>query len=339
MFEFEWPWVLLLLPLPWLVYRFAKPVAQQRAALFTPFFQRLPLSDKQQHTARQQLWPLLLLCLCWLLLLAAAARPSWLGEQVKLPASGRNLMLAVDISGSMQVEDMQLNQQRANRLQVVKSVVGDFVQQRGGDRLGLILFGSRAYLQTPLTFDRNTMQQLLQEAEIGFAGEKTAIGDAIGLAIKRLRGNEESSRVLILLTDGANTAGEVPPRQAADLAREAGIKIYTIGMGAEEIVTGGIFGTTFGARKRNPSADLDEETLRYIASQTGGLYFRARDTNELSQIYAELDRLEAIEQEAMSYRPKKSLFHYPLAAALLLMLIWFVADASGQLLRRTQRGN
>lgn len=314
----------LLLPAPWLVYRFAKPVPRRRAALYMPFYERLPLSESSDGQ-RAGLAALLLLSLAWLLLLLAAARPTWLGDQVQLPASGRNLMLAVDISGSMQVEDMRLNDRRANRLQAVKKVVGDFVQQRGGDRLGLILFGSQAYLQTPLTFDRTSLHTLLLEAQIGFAGEKTAIGDAIGLAIKRLQSNDESSRVLILLTDGANTAGEVPPRQAAELAAEAGVKIYTIGMGADEMMVGGIFGTNFGARRQNPSADLDEETLKLIADKTDGRYFRARDTNELTQIYSELDRLEAIEQDEVTYRPRKSLFHYPLGSAIALLSLWFVA--------------
>ncbi|MFK7731187.1 MAG: VWA domain-containing protein [Pseudomonadales bacterium] len=325
MLSFELPYVFLLLPLPWLVYRFVPPVLQQNAALYTPFYKRLPLAESSS-TAKRSLLAVVLLTLCWALLLGAAAKPSWLGEQVNLPASGRNLMLAVDISGSMQVEDMVLNDRRVNRLQVVKEVVGDFVQQRAGDRLGLILFGSQAYLQTPLTFDRNTLHELLLEAQIGFAGEKTAIGDAIGLAIKRLQGNEESSRVLILLTDGANTAGMVPPRQAAQLASEAGVKIYTIGMGADEMVTGGIFGTTFGARRQNPSADLDEDTLRLIADETGGRYYRAKDANELQQIYTELDRLEAIEQESVSYRPRKSLFHFPLGLAAAVLFGWLLLN-------------
>jgi len=324
MLSFDLPLIFLLLPAPWLVYRFARPSAQQNAALYMPFYQRLPLAE---HSAQKGTgWlSLALLCLCWVLLITASAQPNWLGEKVSLPANGRNLMLAVDISGSMQVEDMTLGDRRVNRLQVVKKVVGEFVQLREGDRLGLILFGTQAYLQTPLTFDRSSLHKLLLEAQIGFAGEKTAIGDAIGLAIKRLQGNREDSRVLILLTDGANTSGEVPPKQAAELAKEAGVKIYTIGMGAEEMITGGLFGTGFGARKQNPSADLDEETLQLIADSTGGRYFRAKNSSELTQIYAELDKLEAIEQESVSYRPRKSLFHYLLGAVSLVLALWFLA--------------
>jgi Ca-activated chloride channel family protein len=229
-------------------------------------------------------------------------------------------MLAVDISESMLAEDMELNGAPANRLMVVKSVVGDFVRRREGDRLGLILFGSNAYLHVPLSFDRETVRQLLNEAQVGFAGKQTAIGDALGIAVKRLQDRPESSRVLILLTDGANTAGQIAPRQAAELAAQQGLRVYTIGVGAEAMELPGLFGSAFGARRINPSADLDEDTLQYIASATGGRYFRARDQQELEAIYAELDRLEPVEQEAESYRPLRSLHHWPLGAALLLSL-------------------
>ena len=330
MLSFDFAWIFLLLPLPWLVYRFAKPANRQQSALLIPFYSALPTMNSQS-VRDTSLWRIVLLSLCWVLLLGAAARPLWIGDQIQLPSNGRNLMLAVDISGSMQIEDMTLNNKRANRLQVVKRVVGEFVQQRGGDRLGLILFGSQAYLQTPLTFDRHTLHSLLLEAQIGFAGEKTAIGDAIGLAIKRLRDNKDASRVLILLTDGANTDGQVPPKQAADLAKQAGVKIYTIGMGAEEMISGGILGTSIGARRRNPSADLDEGTLQYIADKTDGRYFRARNSAELANIYQELDALEAIEQDAEFFRPKKSLAHYLLAAVIGLLFVGFLLARIGRL--------
>jgi Ca-activated chloride channel family protein len=259
----------------------------------------------------------LLLTLVWLICVAAAARPQWVGEPVQLPAAGRDLLLAVDISGSMEIADMVLQNRNLQRIDVVKLVVGDFVQRRQNDRLGLILFGSNAYLQAPLTFDRTTVNTLLQEAQLGFAGQQTAIGDAIGLAIKRLRERPEASRVLILLTDGANTAGEVEPRHAADLAKLAGVKIYTIGVGAEEMIQQ----TLFGRRRVNPSADLDEGTLQYIADHTGGTYFRARNPEELVQIYAELDKLEPIELDEEVFRPVAALFHWFLGAALLLSFL------------------
>ncbi|MFT7300578.1 MAG: Ca-activated chloride channel family protein, partial [Porticoccus sp.] len=202
-----------------------------------------------------------------------------------------------------------------------------FVERRQGDRLGLILFGTRPYLQTPLTFDRKTMNTLLGEAQIGFAGEKTAIGDAIGLAIKRLKKRPENHRVLILLTDGANSAGEAQPLEAADIAAREGITIYTIGIGAEVMVQRGFFRNT----RVNPSRDLDETTLTAIADKTGGLYFRARNPEELESIYLQLDQLEPIDQEAETVRPTRALFYWPLGLALLCSLLLVpMANRGGQ---------
>ncbi|TNE93284.1 MAG: VWA domain-containing protein, partial [Gammaproteobacteria bacterium] len=200
-----------------------------------------------------------------------------------------------------------------------------FVERRQGDRLGLILFGTRPYLQTPLTFDRQTMNTLLNEAQIGFAGESTAIGDAIGLAVKRLQSRPENHRVLILLTDGANSAGEAQPLEAAEIAAREGITIYTIGIGAEVVVERSFF----GSRRINPSRDLDETTLTAIADKTGGRYFRARNPDELQQIYAQLDQLEPVEQEAETLRPTKALFYWPLGVALLCSLLLAPLTARG----------
>ncbi|MGB1272429.1 MAG: vWA domain-containing protein, partial [Endozoicomonas sp.] len=235
--------------------------------------------------------------------------------------SGRDLMMAVDLSGSMEINDMELNGQQVDRLVATKAVMNDFIERRRGDRLGLILFGSKAYLQTPLTFDRQTVKTLMDESSIGMAGNKTAIGDALGLAVKHLRKRPEDSRVLILLTDGANTAGEIPPLQAAQIAREENIKIYSIGLGAEEMIEPGLFGSSFGARRINPSADLDEKTLTEMATLTGGRYFRARNLEELNNIYALLDELEPVLQDEETFRPEKFLFFWPLGLALLLSLI------------------
>jgi Ca-activated chloride channel family protein len=223
------------------------------------------------------------------------------------------MMLAVDISRSMLEDDMQIAGRQMSRLQAVKAVVGNFVEERVGDRLGLILFGQQGYLQTPLTFDNQTVKQQLQEALAGFAGNATAIGDAIGLAIKTLRDRPSESRVLILLTDGANTAG-TEPAKAADVAAEAGIKIHTIGVGADSKIVRGVFGTT---RKVNPSSDLDEASLINIAQKTGGRYFRARNPDELHQIYQELDRLEPIPEE-QTFRPTQSLSYLGVLCALLI---------------------
>mgnify|MGYP000571698809 CR=1 FL=1 len=323
MLEFQYPWLLLALPLPWLIYKGLPAKKQQDAALRVPFFEVFNDSPRLAiRGSNSSKWlSLLLLGLVWLGTLLAASAPRWIGDPVNLPTSGRDLLVAVDISGSMDTEDMFLENNQVNRLTLVKKVVGDFVERRASDRLGLVLFGTQAYLQAPLTFDRATVNTLLQEAQLGFAGEKTAIGDAIGLAVKRLRQRPETSRVLILLTDGANTAGQVSPLQAAELAANAKVKIYTLGIGADEMVVPGIFGSNFGARRINPSADLDEETLRAIAEQTGGQYFRARDLQELENIYALLDQLEPIEQEAETFRPTIALFYWPLALAFLASLL------------------
>jgi Ca-activated chloride channel family protein len=313
-FTLAWVWLLLLLPLPWLVRRWL-PAAPRAGiqALKVPWF--------AQITVAAGAWlrkPVLaaLAALAWSLLLLAAARPQWIGEIEALPVTGRDLLLAVDISGSMDTQDMLLGGKAVNRLAVVKKVAGEFIQRRRGDRVGLVLFGSRAYLQTPLTFDTETTAILLDEAEIGLAGRETAIGDAIGLAVKRLRDDAASERVLILLTDGANTSGEVQPLQATEFAAREGMTIYTVGVGADEMMVQDFF----GSRLVNPSADLDEDTLKAIAERTGGAYFRARDTEALERIYAQLDELEPVESDQESIRPVDELFHWPLSAAFLLAL-------------------
>jgi Ca-activated chloride channel family protein len=249
-------------------------------------------------------------------LVLALARPQWLGEPLEQAVSGRDLMLAVDVSGSMQEKDFVINGQQVDRLTALKQVAGEFIQRRTGDRLGLVLFGTQAYLHVPLTFDRNTVQTLLNEAFIGITEDEpqTSIGDAIGLSIKRLQDQKTDSKVLILLTDGANTAGELSPLKAAELAASAQLKIYTIGIGADEMLVRSLFGT----RRVNPSADLDEKTLTAIAETTGGRYFRARSSEELAQIYALLDQLEPVEKDKQFFRPRSELFHWPLAIALLI---------------------
>lgn len=324
MIEWQWPWLFVLLPLPLLVRMLVTAIDQQDNALTVPDLKRFSLPTKSNAKISSRRWSvvLILLSLAWLCLVTASARPQWTGAPVSLPTSGRDLMLAVDISGSMSTEDMQLQDQLVNRLLVVKSVVNDFLQTRQGDRVGLILFGTNAYLQAPLTFDLNTVGKLLAEAPVGIAGGKTAIGDAIGLAVKRLRQRPPGGdRVLVLLTDGANNVGEVAPIKAAELAASEDIKIYTIGVGADEmqLKMPGLFGS-LGSRIVNPSAELDVETLEKIAQLTSGEFYRARNTEKLQEIYAIIDQLEPAEQDAEVYRPITSLFHWPLTLGWLLLL-------------------
>jgi Ca-activated chloride channel family protein len=250
------------------------------------------------------------------LALLAAARPQFVGDPVALPMTGRDLLVVIDLSGSMEEQDFQLNGQWVDRLTATKAVASNFVERRVGDRVGLILFGREAYLQTPLTFDRKTVKTLLDESVIGLAGKETAIGDAIGLAIRTLddAGVEQGRRVAILMTDGANTAGAVEPLKAAELAAQRNLVIYTIGIGADALTVRSLF----GLRQINPSADLDEATLTAIAEMTGGKYFRARDTAEFQQIYTILDKLEPAESDEQGFRPVKELFYWPLGAAVVL---------------------
>ncbi len=323
MLSLIWPWVLCLFPIP-IAYRLLRhPKQASMLALRAPALAAIVgTRNIEQHSNWKKLMLLALLYTCWISALSALARPVWVGEPVSLPTSGRDILLAVDISGSMEREDMQLGGKLVNRLVAVKGVVGDFVLERNGDRLGLILFGEKAYLQTPLTFDRRTMQSLLHEAEIGFAGQGTAIGDAIGIGIKRLQDRPDNHRVMILLTDGANNSGELDPLKAADLAARSNVKIYTIGIGGERLEEWGLFGQT----TTNPSADLDESTLMDIARATGGQYFRARNPIELSTIYERLNELEPIDQSAETIRPIASLFHWPLGLSFLLALILLVLN-------------
>ena len=318
MIHFGWPWLVLLLPLPLLVRYFLRPAESvSEAALRVPFINEFNLEGNNEHHIAVKKHLFWLAILAWVLLILAVMRPQWLGDFIEIPISGRDLMLAVDLSGSMEEEDFIIKDQRVNRLTATKWVAGQFIERRIGDRLGLILFGEQAYLQTPLTFDRVTVKTLLDESAIGLAGQATAIGDAIGLAVKRLREQDEKSRVLVLLTDGANTAGAVEPLAAADLAAREGLKIYTIGIGADQMIVRSFFGT----RRVNPSTELDEKTLKAIADKTGGRYFRARDTEELEKIYVLLDELEPIEKDVQRFRPQTALFYWPLAAALFLFSI------------------
>ncbi|MBK1720128.1 VWA domain-containing protein [Thiocystis violacea] len=315
MITLEWPWVLAALPLPLLARALPRARAEVGAALRFPL--RLDLGAEPTGTrGGTQGWRLMLAILAWMLLVLAAARPQWVGEPIGLPLAGRDLMLAVDVSGSMEQEDYEVNGRAVSRLGAVQAVASAFIERREGDRLGLILFGSRAYLQTPLTFDAATVAAMLRDSVVGLAGRETAIGDAIGLAVKRLREQPEGQRVLVLLTDGENTAGMLDPLEAAGLAAQAGVRVYSVGIGGGDV---GIR-TAFGMRLLRQGSDFDPSTLKRIAEVSGGRYFAASSRAELEAVYAELDRLEPNQRDERTYRPQRALFVWPAGLALLLSL-------------------
>ena len=316
MLGFDYPWAAVLVPLPLLIFLLWPRARQQQAALYVPFYQQLASNEATVPRRVHKRSRLALLLLWWLLLVGAACGPHWIGDDISLPVTGRDLMLAVDLSLSMQTADMQINDDLVERIVAVNAVVDDFIKKRKGDRLGLIVFAGNAYVQSPLTFDLQTVGKFLHESQLGFAGDGTAIGDAIGLAIKRLRERPGERHVLVLLTDGANNSGNVTPAEAAKLAAENHITIYTIGIGAEEITVKSIF----GSRRFRPEQEIDEDSLRNIANVTGGRYFRARNPEELAGIYTLLDELEPVADKAQTFRPQRSLFYWPLGAAFLLSI-------------------
>jgi Ca-activated chloride channel family protein len=316
MLELAWPWILGTLIAPLVVawtMRGAPTLA--RGAVRLPFF------ESARHWTgggRRRRRSAVLAVGAWIALVAAAARPQWIAEPVSVPLSGRDLMLAIDVSGSMAATDMRLDGATRSRLAAVKRIGGEFVARRAGDRLGLIVFGSRAYVHVPLTFDHATVRALLEQSVVGLAGTRTAIGEAIGLALKRLRERPASSRVLILLTDGANTAGRLTPLEAARLAAAHGLRVYTVGVGR--------------AGAGDDGLALDEPTLRAVAERTGGRYFAARDTEGLVDVYRRLDALEPVTSGVDRLRPVEELFHWPLAIACLL-----ACAGAGMVLRRGAR--
>jgi Ca-activated chloride channel family protein len=329
-FQLAWPWMLAALPLPLLALLLPPASDTPVLALRFPFFSALRATLENDRGQRSH-GRLAIAAVSWILVVIAAARPQEVGETVHLPVTGRSIMLAVDLSGSMQTPDMRVGLRSVSRLSAVKKVAGDFIERRAGDRLGLILFGDQAYVQVPLTLDRSTVRTLLDEAQIGLAGQQTAIGDAIGLAIKRLRHEPIGNRVLILLTDGASNAGSVDPLKAADLAAQEGVRIYTIGVGADQVEVQGPFGMP-----QIVAGDLDEDALRAIAKKTGGRYFRASDVASLTQIYGLLDKIEPLSKDQQSWRPVEELYYWPLGVALLLSVL--IALAAGGWLPRARSG-
>ncbi len=318
--EFLSAWMLAFLPLPWIIRRLIKPVAQQQNPLLAPQImarvaEQMPQNKIIEDSHKKARIPLLFILL-WSLLILAAMRPIWYLNPTPFEVSGKELMLAVDLSGSMRKADMYLGGDDVDRLVAVKSVVSQFIAQRKGDRIGLIVFGTQAFLQSPLTYDLQTVKTLLNETEIGMAGNNTAIGDAIGLTLKHLektKQNQKNQAVLILLTDGSNTAGKVDPIKAAEKAKQLGLKIYTIGVGRVQDRVGL---DIFLAGK----SEMDIESLKRISEITQGQFFQANDTQQLSEIYQYINQLESSDHEVNNYRHRSELYVWPLGAAFILSL-------------------
>ena len=317
MLGFDWWWAMLLLPLPLLARRLLPAADNADVALAVPLLNQYRLTEasatkSSARLARICFW------LFWICLVAAASRPFWLGEPLSRTISGRDLMLAVDISGSMSETDMTINSKTASRIEVLKVVVKKFIERREGDRLGLILFGTNAYTYVPLTFDLDTLSELLADISTGLAGRHTAIGDAIGLAVKTMREQDSEHKVLVLVTDGSNTAGFENPIIAAQAARQQGLTIYTIGVGTDAQT----LGRTYGLSNIPTGVALNERVLGSIADATGGEYYRATNTQALEKIYLTLDKLEPVEYKYQSHRPRSELFAMPLVAGMLVMLFF-----------------
>lgn len=309
--EFVWWWLFVLVPLPLIVYRFL-PQVKERAAIQLPY-----LPQQNQAIAPRQWLAKTLVIALWLCLVTAAARPVWYGEPVTTSPKHRDMMLVVDLSYSMSQQDMKSGDQFIDRLSAVKQVLSDFIAKRQGDRLGLIFFADHAYLQTPLTLDRQTIAQQLNQAVLRLIGTKTAIGEGIGLATKTFIDSDAPQRVMILLSDGSNTSGVLDPMEAAKIAKKYHTTIYTVGVGAGEMMVKEFFMT----RKVNTAEDLDEKTLQAIANETGGQYFRARNQQDLQHIYDTINQLEPISKASQTWRPQSEWFGYPLTLALLLSVI------------------
>ncbi|EJM01921.1 MULTISPECIES: vWA domain-containing protein [unclassified Pseudomonas] len=318
MWQLDYPWLLLLLPLPWLAYRYLPAYNEARSAVRVPFFAAMSRAVGEAPGIvgnRRNHWQLLLNVLVWALILLAAARPVFVEKPIERQQPVRDLMLAIDLSQSMETEDFtNANGEKINRLAAVKEVVQGFIDKRKDDRLGLIVFGTGAYPQAPLTLDHASLSLLLADTGIGMAGPNTAIGDAIGLSLKLLDKAHEQEKVLILLTDGNDTSSAITPDHAAEMAANKGVIIHTIGIGDP---------SASGEAKVNLSA------LEQIAKTTGGQFFRAEDRNALDQVYSTLDRLTPHQVKTLSHQPQRELFYWPLGAAVALLGLYHL----GALLR------
>jgi Ca-activated chloride channel family protein len=317
MYDLVYPWALALLPLPF-VMRLLPAYRESRDSVKVPFFDKLvELSaqrpDRGAMILQRDRAQLFLVGFMWLCLVLAAAKPEWVGPPVEQQKSGRDLMVAVDLSGSMEAEDFILpNDKTVNRLQAVKVVLEELAAQRASDRLGLIVFGSAAYLQTPFTDDHVIWTQLLEETEIGMAGQSTVFGDAIGLAIKLFKEGDSDNRVLIMLTDGNDTGSTVPPIDAAKVAAAFNIRIYTIAIGDPASVG---------------EDALDMETIARVSEVSGGQYFQALDQQQLFEAYKAIAELEPELYETTSFRPRQSLHWLPIGIAMLLYTLYHLLGA------------
>ncbi|MNC12359.1 von Willebrand factor type A domain protein [compost metagenome] len=311
MWQLDYPWLLILLPLPWLGYRYLPDYREARSAVRVPFFGAMSRAVGQapsQAGTRSNRWQLLLNLLVWTLLLVAASRPVWVEQPIERQQPVRDLMLAIDISQSMETTDFSdANGQKINRLAAVKEVVHGFIDKRKDDRIGLIVFGTGAYPQAPLTLDHTSLSLLLDDTGIGMAGPNTAIGDAIGLSLKLLEQAHEQEKVLILLTDGNDTSSAITPDHAAAMAAAKGVVIHTIGIGDPNA---------------EGEAKVNLQGLQDIAQATGGRFFRAEDRNALDQVYSTLDKLTPHQVKTLSHQPKLDLFWWPLGAALALLAMY-----------------
>lgn len=288
-------------------------------ALRVPFFNRLTVFSNAARTPSHA-WIGILLSLSWLAFVVAAMRPVSYEDTAPLPHKARNIMLAIDVSGSMKEQDFDLDGRPLTRLQMVKRVAGDFIRTRSEDNIGLVIFGSEAYLYAPLSFDKKTLQSLFGEVNIGIAGDQTAMGDAVVKAVQGVRMAPEDSRIVILLSDGFSNAGVVNVDEAVRVAQKQNVKVYTVGIGSSKDLVGSLF----GALGVSPSLDLDEETLTYIAKSTGGQYFRAKTTKELTDVYRAIDKLERTDAKEMTVRPRTELFYIPLLISMAFLLAAFI---------------
>ncbi len=314
MVELAQPWLLLMLPLPLLSFWLLPPHRQRASSLRVPFFDALVEVAGAEARAgavvmRRRMLQMVLAGMAWGLIVLGLAEPEWVGEPIVRSEAARDVMLAIDLSGSMDTRDFPDERgNKVRRMDAVQRVVDQFVAEREGDRVGLIVFGSRPYLQLPFSRDLETARALVDLMDVGMAGPQTALGDAIGLAIHAFESSEVSSRLLILLTDGNDTASTMSPVNAAGIARLAGVEIYTIGIGDPEA---------------QGEDRVDFEVLKSVAEETGGRFFDARDENALAEIYRRIDEMAPAEIRTQSWRPRQSLVHWPAGAVVVLSLFGY----------------